>query len=197
METDQAEAIRFIEAHSFGLLATNGIDMPLATHLPFTVAQEGGHTLLYSHLAARNPQAQVIDGKRALVVFSEPHAYVSPKLYEHRQNVPTWNYVAVHCTGKIALASDRTERIRILERMIATYEADYQKQWESLSDTYREGLLGELEAFTMRIESMEGCYKLSQDKKASERQRISDHLQNEGDASAQALAAYMKRRNHP
>lgn len=192
-ESDREEALRFIQAHSFGLLTTNGSEVPMATHLPFTTAIENDALLLSSHLAALNPQSQVLDGALALVVFSEPHAYVSPGHYERKQNVPTWNYVAVHCTGRVVLARDHAERIRILERMIATYEASYQKQWEALPQPYREGLLNELEAFTVRVEKLEACYKLSQDKKTAEQARISDHLQNHGGGSEQALAAYMKR----
>lgn len=191
--TDPNEAMAFIQAYSFGLLTTNGHKFPMATHLPFTVERDGESIILHSHLAALNPQAKKLDESQVLVVFSEPHAYISPTHYNRAQNVPTWNYVAVHCNGTASLAKGDAARIHILEKMIDTYEPRYQEQWKSLPDDYRRGLLSELEAFTISVEHLEACYKLSQDKKHEERERIISHLSQKGDGPAQDLAGYMLR----
>jgi transcriptional regulator len=41
-------------------------------------------------------------GNDEVLAFSGPHSYISSSWYDH-ENVPTWNYIAVHVYGKIKL----------------------------------------------------------------------------------------------
>ena len=97
----------FIRSHGFATLFTHGENGMTATHLPLLLDPDAGpHGHLLGHMARANPQWKDIQGE-ALVVFSGPHAYVSPTWYETPGTVPTWNYVAVHAYGPLRLVEDR------------------------------------------------------------------------------------------
>src|SRR4051812_31010638 len=101
--TNPQEAISFMQRYSFATLVTVNNGVPSATHLPFVVEQRDDKIVLVSHLAAANPQVQELLQGKPLVIFAEPHAYISPTHYEHEKNVPTWNYIAVHAYGTATL----------------------------------------------------------------------------------------------
>ncbi len=78
VETDLDRIEALIRANNFGLLVTRtetGMD---ASHLPIAVWREGDSLLLRGHLAAANPQCAAFAGGEALLIFSGPHAYISP-----------------------------------------------------------------------------------------------------------------------
>jgi transcriptional regulator len=185
---NEAELIGFMQHYSFGMLLCNGPELPMATHLPFTTEQQD-RIVITSHFAAANPQAKHLrTGDKVTVVFSGPHAYISPSHYDAKENVPTWNYVAVHAHGTYHVATE-AEKENVLRKMISAYEPAYEKQYDQLPEKYLNGLKNGIVAFTVHVEKLEGKYKLSQNKKENERQRITEHLSKENDE----LAAYMKK----
>src|SRR5512143_1626624 len=91
--------VQFMRANSFATLVSIVNGVPFASYLPLvTVAAEDGVTLV-GHLAKTNPHWQAFDQGETLAIFTGPHAYISPSLYENRESVPTWNYIAVHAYG--------------------------------------------------------------------------------------------------
>lgn len=77
---DKEKLVEFIEANSFGILFSQNENGPVATHLPFLIK---GDTLI-GHMAKMNSHWQEVD-KEVLVVFSGPHAYISPSWYEEEE----------------------------------------------------------------------------------------------------------------
>ncbi|HVV56712.1 MAG TPA: FMN-binding negative transcriptional regulator, partial [Mucilaginibacter sp.] len=120
--TDRQQIIAFMKRYSFASIITTINDKPVATHLPFLVQEENGKLLLRSHFAKANPQWKEIENKTSLVIFSEPHAYISPSNYESAKVVPTWNYIAVHAYGKARILGD-DEKPALLKHTIETFEA--------------------------------------------------------------------------
>lgn len=104
-QEDNDKTMEFMQTYNFALLISVDNELPIATHLPFVVEVQGNSMVLFSHLSKTNPQWKSFADKEVLVVFSEPHAYISPTLYTHEKNVPTWNYIAVHAYGKIQIAN--------------------------------------------------------------------------------------------
>ena len=91
----------FMLSHSFAQLITNVNGVPFASHIPLLLDHVGINGRLLGHVAKANNQWTGFDGKTdALVVFSGPHAYISPNWYANENLVPTWNYVSVHAFGK-------------------------------------------------------------------------------------------------
>ena len=134
---NQAELLSFMKAHPFALICSNGSTIPLATHLPFTVREESGKLFLVSHFAYGNPHAHALkDGNELLVIFSGPNAYISPDLYEKKENVPTWNYIAVHASGNYHLLDSNEQKEKVLLTTIANFDPDFKKQWDGLNPDY-------------------------------------------------------------
>ena len=114
---DQEEVLSFLHAYPFATIVNQDGKRPMATHLPFVVRPVDDKLLLEAHFAHANPQWKLLEeGQETLVVFAEPHAYISPRHYDKTQNVPTWNYQAVHVYGKARLLTKEVEGFAHLER---------------------------------------------------------------------------------
>ena len=107
-----------MKQYSFATIVTMNGNIPVATQLPFHISDSAEKLLLSSHFALANEQAKYIGDNTSLVIFSEPHAYISPVHYDKKESVPTWDYMAVHAYGKAKIVTDENEVIKVLERMI-------------------------------------------------------------------------------
>jgi transcriptional regulator len=189
--TDKSQIVSFMKRFSFATIVSTIDQVPQATHLPFTVGYENGMITLHAHFAKANPQWKNIEGQKVLVIFAEPHAYISPKHYDKFESVPTWNYYAVHAYGDCTLVQGRSEAVRSLEDMIMTYEADYKVQWDSLSDGFKDKMLNGIVAFTMTVTEIQGSQKMSQNKTNDEQERIISSLNSSNESTEKAMAEYM------
>lgn len=189
---DEAQIRAYIRQYPFATLITAVDNYPIATHLPFILEQEGAQWYLLSHMAKANPQWKLLEEQPVLIVFQEPHAYISPTYYEKEENVPTWNYIAVHVYGAVEMLLESEQAVEVLEKTIAVFEKDFQGQWERLDDGYKKRLLKGMVAFKIKIKNLEGKEKLSQNKTVQERQKISEGLLDASDSSAQQLGEIMK-----
>lgn len=175
-----------VDACDFGVVVSPGPDGLFATHIPLMLKRdEGKFGALYGHLARANPHVKLF-GSEALVVFSGPHAYVSPTWYSDRAaNVPTWNYVAVHCTGTpVALEGDVRAH---LGEMVARYEGANGWSFDELAAPMQDTMPRAIVAFRMEITRIEGKAKLSQNKPVPERARVMEGLKAAGETRVAAL----------
>lgn len=189
--SEHQEAISFMQKYSFATIVTMLNDLPEATHLPFLVEQRDGQLILVSHFAKANPQATASLNETSLVIFTEPHAYISPSNYEKEQNVPTWNYVSVHAYGKATLIDDKAQVAHLLEKMIGFYEVDYKNQWDKLPDDYKLKMMNGITAFEIVVTDLQAKKKLSQNRTDIERENIIASLSKSTDKNEQEIAAYM------
>jgi len=193
---DQAALLAYMRAYSFAALATSGAGGLMATHLPFVIEEAGGRITLLAHMAKANPQwHDFAAGADALVIFMQPHAYVSPRLYDSRQNVPTWNYVAVHAYGRPLLIEERAAKIELQKKLIRQFDAGYLTQMAELPDSYLDARLAAIVSFSLAVTRMDARYKLSQDKNPAERERIARELEAGGDGVAAETAQLMRKHN--
>jgi len=190
-QKDTGKLLAFMQQYNFAILISAEDNRPLATHLPFVLEKQERDILLYSHLSLINHQWRNMDGQDVLVIFSEPHAYISPTLYEHPQNVPTWNFVAVHAYGKIALYHTDEEKLMVLHRQMQAYEPSYLEQFRSLDEKYVNGLLKGIVAFKITVSELQGKEKLSQNKSEQDRQTVKKHLEDSNDPLKNDLASRM------
>jgi transcriptional regulator len=188
---DYQESISFMQKYSFATIVTILNGVPEATHLPFLVEQRGGQLVLISHFAKANPQALAVFNETSLVIFTEPHAYISPSNYEKEQNVPTWNYLAIHAYGKATLIDDKPQVAHLLEKMIGFYEAAYREQWDKLPDDYKQKMMNGITAFEIVVDNLQGKNKLSQNRTEIEQENIIVSLSNSADNNELGIAAYM------
>jgi len=189
------EKVAFMKQYSFATIITTKDNFPIATQLPFLVEKNSDKLVLSSHFALANEQAKIITENISLVIFTEPHAYISPKHYEKRESVPTWDYIAVHAYGKAKILDDETSKLKILERMIHFYEKDYLQQWDGLTEKFRTGMMRGIVAFELEVSDLQGQKKLSQNKTVAERDRIIERLENGGNTVEKDLAKYIREEN--
>jgi len=190
--TDKTEIVEFMKRFSFATIITAQDGLPIATHLPFLITIKDGNIVLTSHFAKANGQWKDIENNKVLVIFSEPHAYISPKHYDKELNVPTWNYISVHAYGQGTLITNTDKVIEILERTIDNYEISYKQQWDNLPGDYKIGLIKGIVAFDMIVTDIQGKKKLSQNKTENEQQKIINALSKSDDTNEKLIADYMK-----
>jgi transcriptional regulator len=193
-EHDPARLHAFVERHSFGLLVSQVDGVPFASHLPFLLDRTAGpHGTLIGHVARANPQWRELAGQTALVIFSGPHAYVSPTWYEAEHVVPTWNYVAVHAYGRAELITDRDGILGVVRQSVATYEAAMPRPW-TLNTTapFVDRLLAQIVGFRIEIARLEGKWKLNQNHPAERREKVVRALEAQGGEDARAVAEIMR-----
>lgn len=189
---DKAAQIAFMKQYSFATIITSNNTIPLATQLPFFVDERSGKLVLSAHFAAANEQVKYISENPSLVIFTEPHAYISPTHYDKRESVPTWDYIALHVYGKATITEDESSKLKALEQMIKFYDQDYMEQWDSLSDKFRKGMMQGLVAFELEVTDIQGQKKLSQNKTRGERERIIEHLDKSEHTIEKDLAKYIR-----
>lgn len=189
---DKEEIIAFMQKYSFATIITSKSNIPMATHLPFVVTEKDGQIILTSHFAKANPQWKNIMNNKTLIIFSEPHAYISPKHYTSTINVPTWNYIAVHVYGKGNIITDQDQSLNLLEDMINTYEAAYKAQWGTISNDYKLKMIKSIIPFEITVTDIQAKKKLSQNKTAIEKQNIISAFEKSDDQNEQVIAKYMK-----
>ncbi len=186
----------FLRANAFGILINQTNGKLWGTHIPLELeADTNGQDWLVGHVARANPQGQQFqDGEEVLAIFPGPHAYVSSSWYSYEE-VPTWNYLAVHVYGKLQLLEGQ-ELLQALHRLIDKYEqaSEHPISMEQLSErTLRQvrGIIG----FKIAVTEMQAAYKLSQLQSDQDHQRIIHELERRGDAASNAVAEEMRKQS--
>lgn len=193
---DKDEIITFMKQYSFATIITAKGNIPTATHLPFIISIKDDNIILTSHFARANEHWADIAENKLLVIFNEPHAYISPKHYEKELNVPTWNYFSVHAYGHGELITDEETIIEILEATISKYEIEYKQQWDRLPDDYKLKMIKGIVAFEIVITDLQAKKKLSQNKTAAEQEKIIKTLSKSDNKNERDIAKYMEQNNH-
>lgn len=198
---DLARQHDFMRAHPLGLLVTRGAESPAANPVPFLLDPGAGSLgVLRAHVARANPQWRELDGAReALVVFLDPGGYVTPSWYpskrEHGKVVPTWNYVCVQARGRPRAIHDRDWLRRQVDALTAEREAGRTNPWATADapSDYMEEMLRALVGIEMAIESIEGKWKMSQNRSRADRSGVVAGLRSNGDAESLRLADIVER----
>lgn len=191
LANDYQSNIDFMKRFSFATLINANNNYPEATSLPFLVQQNGDQLIISSHFAKANPQAKTIEGNLSLVIFSEPHAYISPSNYEREQNVPTWNYIAIHADGQAKIVQDVDQQLAVLDKMVQFYDAAYADQWQNLPLDYKLKMVNGIVAFDIIVTDLQAKHKLSQNRTELERKNIIETLSKSTDSNEQEIANYM------
>ena len=189
-----ADSLEIIAAHPFATLITVEADgTPQLTHCPMIYGTDVSGAWLEGHIARANKHhEQWEDHQPVLVAFNGPDAYVSPTWYTNSQNVPTWNYIAVHVRGTLHKEDAPGKKDELLKRLIAHVEPSYAEQWRSLPADYQQRMLGAIVGFRIRILSIEGKFKLSQNRQTADSDGVFAAYAT-GNEKQRALSEWMKR----
>jgi len=144
------------------------------------------------HMARANRQWRDLPTRaEVLAIFHGPHAYISPSNYDAHENVPTWNYGAVHVYGRATTYIETEQLLAMLHDLIPTFESAYAQQWESLGEAYRHRMLSHIVGFEIAVSKVEAKFKLSQNRTRDEQQRIIDSLWDAPDTAISSTARVM------
>jgi transcriptional regulator len=198
--SDIAEQLAFMRENNFGLLLTFTEDQGLTgSHLPFVIDDDGERRRLFTHMAEANPQwRELANRSRVMVVFTGPHAYVSPSWYTKDGYVPTWNYTAVHAYGVASVITDPERTTPLIEKTVQTHERGVGAWTTARLDAERfASLQRRIVHIEIEVERIEGKFKLSQDKPEPERQAVIAGLEADASPAAIAVAELMRRHRAP
>jgi len=194
---DAREALAFIEAHPFAILAVNGDTGPVTALVPL-VMDETGEVLL-GHVARINPfwKAAKADGK-AVAVFKGADAYISPSSYpskaEHGRAVPTWNYIAVEMRGTLVVETDADAMQPYLTALTDKMESHRDLPWQvsDAPDGYISKLSRAIVGFRLNVADITYVRKLSQNKSPDDKAGVLQSLENSKNNSERLVAREMK-----
>lgn len=190
---ERAIAIELIHAHPLAsLVSTDDDGAPYVSHLPLHAEVRGDELVLLGHCAKANPHWHYLQSRpRALATFLGPHAYMSPRVYPDLMRVPTWNYLAVHCSVQATLVEDALAKDRLLKKLIGDHDPAYIAQWLALDPAYQHRMLAGIVGFELRVTDLQCKLKLNQHRKeAHEKMRAAYAA---GGENERALGVWMDR----
>jgi transcriptional regulator len=190
---NRAEVLEFMRAHNFALLITGTGGTLHGSHLPVLVEEAPDALVLDMHMAKNNPQWQEFYDEEVLVVFSGPHAYVSPRWYEAKERVPTWNYAAVHAYGTVAVIDDPDLKRSSQRRLVAAMDPQWLPKYDALRPEYVSDMLRGIVNFRVAVTRLETRWKLSQNRGRREQELIIAQLERSPGSVERALAALTRR----
>ncbi len=192
---DRANASELMRSHPFAsLISTDDAGLPFVTHLPLHVEEgaAGDEIVLLGHVARPNPHWRYLQARaQAVVTFMGPQAYMSPKVYPDLARVPTWNYLAVHCTVQAALIEDPLGKDRLLKKLIGDHDPAYTQQWIDLGLDYQHKMLAGIVAFELRVTDLQCKIKINQHRPEAHAEMRRVYAQ--GGENEQALGLWMDR----
>jgi transcriptional regulator len=158
-----------------------------------------GEGLLIGHVARANPLWRESDGAEALAVFQGPEAYISPNGYASKHAsggkvVPTWNYAMVQVRGRLRCFEDAEELRALVRTLTDTHEAPQAKPW-SIDDApkdYIDSMLRGIIGLCIEVSSLEGKWKVSQNRSAADQESLAQALESGGRPQARDMAALVR-----
>jgi transcriptional regulator len=189
---NQEDIIDFLQKNSFGILVNQTNGKLWATHIPLELdTNKNGKQVLYGHISKENPQWESFaNNDKILAIFTGPHSYISPSWYDH-ENVPTWNYIAVHIYGTIKIIEGEAV-IESLKKLVDKYEQNSESpvRVEDLSKKTMMQTRG-IVAFEIEIEEIQAKHKLSQNRDEKNYDNIITELKKTENPQAAAVANEM------
>jgi transcriptional regulator len=183
----------FIRKNGFGIVVSTVDGKLWATHIPLILVGDK----LQGHISRGNKQWRALpQNEEVMVIFLGPHTYVSSSWYDH-ENVPSWDYVAVHVYGKAHIQSEE-ELIESLRQLTNKYEKDsvHPISVDTMSEKFVHAELRGTIGFEITIERMEASYKLSQNRDEKNHTQIISELEKRGDENSVSVANEMRKHGH-
>lgn len=187
-------SIDFVRQRAFGVLTVNGPEHPLVAHIPFRLNEKTASIEL--HLMRSNPIWHAAETELpALIAVTGPDGYISPDWYDVPDQVPTWNYVAVHLHGTLSRVP-QIELKDVLDRLSDTFESRLAPKtpWRSakMSDGVMDRMMRMIVPMRMTITNIESTWKLNQNKSDELRMRAASKVETGFGSELAALATLMQ-----
>jgi transcriptional regulator len=201
---------QLIREHGLATLVTYGPSGLIASHVPLVLDTSSSNAdaasdaatprygTLRGHLSRANQQwRDYSPDVAALAIFAGPQHYITPSWYpaktEHGKVVPTWNYIVVHAYGRLETYEDRESLLANVEALTTHHEASRAEPWKvsdapaSYIDAQLKGIIG----ISLRIDRLEGKWKISQNRSATDQASVAAALRETGTDESVAMAETM------
>jgi len=173
-QTPDAHSLAFVRTRAFGTLCLNAQGGPLLAHVPFLLSDDAA--TLDLHLVRSNPILRLGDAD-AVIAVAGPDAYVSPDWYGVDDQVPTWNYIAVHLRGRLTRLPDDALRDH-LDRLSADQERRLlpKTPWTvaKMTPDARYRMMRQIVLLRMTLTEIAATWKLGQNKPDEVRRRAAE-----------------------
>ena len=176
-----------IRAHPLATLVTSGPGGLIANLVPFLLMDSGQRGTLQAHLARGNGQLEELRaGADTLVIFHGPESYITPSWYEskreHGRVVPTWNYVVVQVRGVPRVIDEPAWIKAQVSALTATQEGLRTEPWQvsDAPEAFIDGQINAIVGIEIPIESIDGKWKVSQNRNEADRRGVHGGLAGEG-----------------
>ena len=189
----RAEVIAFMRANNFPLLVTGSGGALMGSHLPALIRESDEGIAIDMHMAKNNPQWKEFFDDDVMVVFTGPHAYISPRWYEEKERVPTWNYTAVHAYGVPRVIDEPGAKHASQRRLVAAMDPQWLPKFDALRADYVQQMLAGIVNFEIAVTRLETRWKLSQNRSRREMELIAGELEKSADSGERALAAITRK----
>jgi len=198
-QTDRDPLLDALDGARFATLVSNSPEGPVVSHLPLLLDRSLGPSgTLIGHVARANPHWSI--ARRdvpSVAIVHGPDAYVSPGWYpskaETGKAVPTWNYTVIHATGRLDVHEDSAWLRDAVSRLTDRHEAGRPAPW-SLADAPESYIAAQIKGIvglSLEITSLEGKFKLSQNRSVADRDGVIAGLAGEPDAASAAIRRLM------
>ena len=188
--TNESEIFEFIHQNGFGILVSQVDNKPWATHIPMILSEDGKK--LTSHISRANKQwKHWNENPEVLAIFQGAHTYISSSWYDH-ENVPTWNYLAVHVYGTLRII-EGDELLTSLKQLVDKYEkkSEHPLTVEGMSKNYLKQEMQGIVGFEITVSKIESAYKLSQNRDDKNFKEIIRQLEKRDDVDSHRVAEGM------
>jgi transcriptional regulator len=196
VEERPEELQAIMRAASLPILISPSQNGLLATHLPLRFHAPDR---LVGHVARANPHWRDFDPEaESLAIFVAADGYVSPSWYPSKAEtgkvVPTWNYQAVHVTGRLETVEAPGRLLEIVTGLTNLYESPRAKPWavHDAPEDYVAAQLKGIVGLVLHITRMEGKAKLSQNKSKADQAGVIAGLADENPVLADAMRKAQK-----
>jgi transcriptional regulator len=183
---DRALHEALIEEIGFGMVFAQTADGPRVAHTPLLSTGDGA---VQFHISRGNALMRYLTAQEALIVVNGPDGYVSPRWYGDAAQVPTWNYVALELQGPVRRMAEEG-LVGLLDALSARNEARIEgTPWtrDKVDDGQFRKMLGAIAGFEMEVRAWRPTFKLSQNKSAADRARVTEALEAQGSPGLAAL----------
>ncbi len=190
---DRNHALDIIRAQPLAsLISVDDDGSPYVSHLPLHLEERGGGLVLWGHCAKPNAHWKYLQARpQAVVTFLGPNAYLSPQIYPDLARVPSWNYVAVHCTVQARLIEDAESKDALLKKLIGDHEPAYKQQWIDLGVEYQHKMLAGIVGFELQVLDLQCKIKINQHRPESHA-KLHEMYAN-GSDDERSLAEWMRK----
>lgn len=178
-DAEQADILAFMNAYSFVTICGVGNDgFPVATHVPVMLNMRNNQLYLQAHIMRKQSHTIAFENNnQVLAIFHGPHAYVSAQHYEPKNTASTWNYSAVHASGKLIFLDD-AGLYEMLKALTSKYENDpaSPSQLKHMSEDYIQSNMKAIVAFEIEVTNLQHVFKWSQNKPSHIQENIIQSL---------------------